>query len=296
VSYQRHAETRNFFAEVSANVLATTMVIDGVAAFLEKLYGDEAAQHRMAMIATAPNSYNRVMSRNVSRLSDWKEAVRHQYPVKSPRPQLKLVDFPMPESDDEGEEDGTEGPEAPKSHQAIRVQSVIDTHAWDRAQWTATGFLQYRDRLGIALVFKDEVVAKKIFERWRERFGSDDAKEEIYLAIIKNLPEQDPHHYIVMVTSKAPEAADLDPKRSIVFATRSMTMTPPNSSNLDRFLTTYGAAPEFYLMPAVISPQGTLTMFHEVAILKRAIFVKDAKDLGPNDVERVALRLRFRDV
>ena len=295
VSYERHAEMRSFFAEVSANVLATTMVIDDVTAFVEKLYGDEDAQRRMAMIATAPNSYHRVMSRTVSRLSDWKEAVRRQYPVKSPRPQLKLVDLPGPESDDEGEDDGTEGPKAPKSHKAIRVQSVIDTHAWDRAQWTATGFLQYRNRPGIALVFKDEVAAKKIFERWRERFGSDDAKEEIYLTIIKNLPEQDPHHYIVMVTSKSPEAADLDPKQSIVFATRSMTMTPPNSSNLERFLTAYGAAREFYLMPAVISPQGTLTMFHEVAVLKRAISVKDAKDLGPNDVERLALRLRSRD-
>jgi hypothetical protein len=290
VNYARHAEMRSFFVEVSANVLATTMVIDDVTAFIDKLYDDEGAQRRMAMIATAANSYHRVMSRYVSRLPDWKEAVRRQYPAKAPRPQLKLVDIPVPESDDE--DDVTEGPEGPISHQAIRVQSVIDTHAWDRAQWKATGFLQYRERPGIALVFKDEVAAKKIFERWRERFGNDDAKEEIHLAIIKNLPEQDPHHYIVMVTSKSPEAADLDPKQSVVFATRSMTMTPPNSSNLERFLTEYGTPREFYLMPAIISPQGALTMFHDVAILKRAISVKDAKDLGPNDVEGLALRLR----
>ncbi len=31
-------------------------------------------------------------------------------------------------------------------------------------------------------------------ERWRERFGSADPKEEIYLAIIKNLPAQNPNH------------------------------------------------------------------------------------------------------
>jgi hypothetical protein len=62
--------------------------------------------------------------------------------------------------------------------------------------------------------------------------------------------------------------------------------------HLDRFLAAYGAAGEFYLMPAVISPQGTLTMFHELAVLKRAISVKDAKDIGPNDVEGLALRLR----
>lgn len=291
VNFERQGEVRKFLAEVSVNVLATTMVIDDVAVFLDKLYGDEDVQRRMAMIATTPNSYHRVMSCHVSRLSDRKEAIRSEYPVKSPRPQLKLVDFPVSESDDE-DEDGIEEHKAPKSHRAIRVQSVIDTHAWDRAQWTATGFLQYRGRPGIALMFKDEAAAKKIFERWQERFGSDDTKEEIYLAIIKNLPEQDPHHYIVMITSKSPEATDLDPKQSIVVATRSMTMTPPSSSNLEQFLTAYSAAHEFYLMPSVISPQGAVTMFHEVAVLKRTISVKNAKDLGPKDVERVALHLR----
>ena len=290
VNYARHAELRSFFVEVSANVLAATMVIGDVKAFLDKLHGDEGVQRRMAMIATAPSSYHRVMSQDVSRLSDWKEAVRRHYPVKAPRPQLKIVDLPVPKSDDE--DDITEGPEAPKSHQAMRVQSVIDAHAWDRAQWTATGFLQYRDRPGIALVFRDEVTGKKIFERWRKRFGSEDTKEEIFLAIIRNLPKQDPHHYILMVTSKSPDAADLDPKQSVIVATRSMTMTPPNSSNLERFLTAYSAAGAFYLMPAVVSSQGALAMFHDVAILKRAISVKDAKDLGPNDIEGLALRLR----
>jgi hypothetical protein len=175
------------------------------------------------------------------------------------------------------------------------VQSVIDVHAWDRAQWKATGFLQYRDRPGIALVFMGEEAAKKIFKRWQERFGSEDAKEEIYLAIVKNLPEQDPTHYIVVVTSKSPDVADVDPKQSIVVATRSMTMTPSNSSNLERFLTAYDAVHEFYLMPAVFSPNGTPVMFHELAILKGAISIKDAKDLATNDIERLALRRGARE-
>jgi hypothetical protein len=292
VNYEQHPEISRFFSEVSAYVLATTMVIDDIQALIEKLYSDEAAQHRMAMIATAPNSYHRVMSRHVSRLSEWSKAVGRQYPLKSPRPELKLVDLPEPESGDEEGEEGSEGPELAKSHRAIRVQSVIDTHAWNRAQWKATGFLQYRDRPGIALVFKDEAAAKKIFERWRERFGSADPKEEIYLAIIKNLPAQNPNHYVVMVTSKSPDTADIDPTQSIIVATRSMTMTPPNSSNLERFLADYRGSGEFFLMPAVFSSQGSLEMFHELAVLKRAISVKDARDLGPNDVERLALRIR----
>jgi hypothetical protein len=269
------------------------MVTGNMTAFIEKIFGDEGAQRRMAMIAAMPNSYHRIMSCHVSRLSDWDDAAPQRYPIKTTRPRLKLIELPVPERDDDDEVDG--GPETPKSHQSMRVQSVIDAHAWDRAEWKGTGFLEFRGLPGIALMFKDEVAAKKIFERWQERFGSDDTKEEILLAIIRNLPGQDPNFYIVMVTSKWPEADERDPKQSVIVSTRSMTMTPPNSTNLGKFLASYDATGEFYLMPAVASSQGPPTMFHELAILKRAISVKSAKDIGPNDVEGLALRLRSLD-
>jgi hypothetical protein len=62
-------------------------------------------------------------------------------------------------------------------------------------------------------------------------------------------------------------------------------MTPPDATNLNRFLAAYKASREFYLMPATFAPGGGLAMFHEFSILKRAISIRDAKDVGPNDVE-----------
>ena len=288
VNYERHGEIRTFFAEVSANILVTTMVVNDVAALLDKLHADEATHHRTAMVAAAPNSFHRFMSCSVSRLSNWKEAIRDVYPLKPPRPELDHIDLPEGPDDDEDGDDYA----PPKSHRRIRVQTVVNANAWDSAHWKATGFLQYRDRPGIAFVFMNEEAGKKIFERWKGRFGSDDAKNDIYLAIIRNLPDQSPNDYLLMVTANPEIAAGSDPRQAIILTSRSMTMTPSDSRNLNRFLAAFEATQEFYLMPATFAPGGGLTMFHELAILKRTLSVREAKDIGPNDVERTTLRMR----
>jgi hypothetical protein len=223
-------------------------------------------------------------------VSEWKEAIRDVYPLKPPRPQLDHIDLPKHPDDDE---DGDDDDDAqPKSHRRIRVQTVVNANAWDSAHWKATGFLQYQDRPGIAFVFLNEEAAKKIFERWKERFGSDDEKNDIYLAIIRNLPDQSSNNYLLMVTANPEALAGSDPKQAIILTSRSMTMTPPDSTNLNRFLAAIDSSREFYLMPATFAPGGGLTMFHEFAILKRTLSVRDAKDVGPNDVERTALGMR----
>ena len=285
-NYERHGEIRKFFAEVSAHILVTTMIVDDIAELLDRLHDDEATHYRTAMIAAAPNSYHRVMSCNASRLSDWKEIIRRSYPLKLPRPQLDHIDLPTGADEDEDGNDLV----PPKSHRDMRVQTVVNVHAWDAAEWKATGFAEYRGRPAIAFAFRNAEAGKSIFKQWRERIGFDDANDEIYLSIIRKLPDQESQNYILMVTSKL--GADSNIKQSIILGSRSMTMTPPDNTNLNRFLATFEATKEFYLMPAGLTAGGQPVMFHEIAILKRTLSVRDAKDIGPDDVERMALQLR----
>jgi hypothetical protein len=140
-------------------------------------------------------------------------------------------------------------------------------------------------------MFKDREAGRKIFERWRERFGSADEKEEIYLAIVRHLPDQNPSNYVLLVTSYVTESERRDPSQSIFMTSRSMTMTPESPANLERFLATYEQAGAFCIMPAVIV-NGTPEMLSEVAILKRKISVKDAASVGERDLEIMAIRPR----
>jgi hypothetical protein len=110
---------------------------------------------------------------------------------------------------------------------------------------TGTGFLQYRDRPGIAFVFMNEEAGKKIFEGWKGRFGSDDAKNDIYLAIIRNLPDHSSSDYLLMVTANPKVVAGSDPRQAIILTSRSMTMTPSDPMNLSRFLDAFESANEF---------------------------------------------------
>jgi hypothetical protein len=280
---EARADIDRFLAEVAGNVLATTCVIDDVEALLRKLYEDDAVQHRISMVMAAPNSYHRVASRYLSRLSDWQNAVRKRYPPQPPRPQLRIVKIEVPES--EREDDS-------KSHRGLRVRSVIDAYAWDRAGWVGTLYAQVGPIPGIGFMFKDREAGRKIFERWRERFGSADEKEEIYLAIVRHLPDQNPSNYVLLVTSYVTESERRDPSQSIFMTSRSMTMTPESPANLERFLAAYEQGGAFCIMPAVIVSGTPPEMLSEVAILKRKISVKDAACIGERDLEIMAIRPR----
>jgi hypothetical protein len=66
-------------------------------------------------------------------------------------------------------------------------------------------------------------------------------------------------------------------------------MTPDNPANLEQFLEAYGKSGEFLLLPAVITDRGPEVMY-DLAFSKRHLSVKDAVDIGENDIEATALR------
>jgi hypothetical protein len=73
-------------------------------------------------------------------------------------------------------------------------------------------------------------------------------------------------------------------------ATRSMTMEPNDSRNLDMFLAGYGRHRAFYLLPAIgrVNPE----FFFDLAIMKRDLTVKSASDVLDHEIEAMALRMR----
>jgi hypothetical protein len=283
-----HHEIRKFLHEISAHTLATTCLIDDIEALFSKLHDDETVLRRMAMIPAAANSYHRIASKGLNRVVDWQEPGHKLYPLKLPRPTLTLVKIDLPKT-----EDHSSGGEV-TNHRALRVSSVIDRHAWDRAGWNGTLYVEFGPQRipGIAFTFREGEAGRKIFERWRERFGEDDSNERIFLAIIRHLPKQNPHHYIFLITSKVPPEEDRDPDQLIVTPNRSMTMTPKTDANLERFLAAYREFGTFLLMPAVVV-NGIPQPIRDLAIIKRHISVKDAAAVGDHDMEIMALRSRF---
>jgi len=142
----------------------------------------------------------------------------------------------------------------------------------------------------MAFLFDNAAAGRKIFERWRERFGEKDVNDEIKISIIRRLPETNPHHYCVQVASRYPASSGTTAGRPVLMATRSMTMEPANSENLDMFLAGFERFQTYYLLPAV----GTANpeFFFDLAILKRGLIVKSAAEVDERDIESLALRIR----
>ena len=134
----------------------------------------------------------------------------------------------------------------------------------------------------MAFLFENPAAARRIFERWRERFGEKDVNDEIKISIIRHLPETNPHHYCVQVASEYPTPSSNTPGRPVLMATRSMTMEPANSDNLDMFLAGFERFGAYYLLPAVrpANPE-----FFDLSILKRGLIVKSAAEVSERDID-----------
>ena len=208
------------------------------------------------------------------------------------RPVLNIVDLTEKDSSQNGAaENRRDKPPEVKDHRQLKVRSVIDIHAWDQARWRGTAYAQYPSQPPcMAFLFEDREGATKIFERWQERFGTEDEKEEISLSIIRQLPDQNEHHYCILITASFPKTGGLRPDQIVTVATRSLILEPNDDVNLERFLDSYRRVEAFYLMPAVLNDASAPEFLPNLAILKRNLAVKLADEVKEHDIEVTALR------
>ncbi len=292
-SYDFQVEAQQALAYVAGVTMYSVCAIKDVKNTIEHLFSDEAVMERISMIAVSSNSYNRVFGSSISRLDNWSEHVRSSYPLQADRPSIqrrKLTPLDSEGSDNEDKPDWQDCGMTAQSHRDISVRSVIDIHLWNKAGWKGVAYLNStRDGpSAIALLFTDENAARKIFERWRERFGSVDKEEDIYVAIIKAISDKHHFHYKVMITSR-PWDEDVETIKASFFAARFQTMEPDSDLNLERFLTDYDHNGTYELLPAIWKGDETPDLLFELAILKRQLSVKLATDIGPQDIEMMAM-------
>jgi hypothetical protein len=281
---------RTFFIEMAAQVLDTTCIIADGEDFIEGLFRDEVVQNRMVMVIAAVNSYHRITGSSFSQLADWSEKGSKSYPIRLPRPVLTRIKLEDERPENEASQDKGFKPE---NHRKVGIRSVIDVYTWDQAIWRGTAYA-YSDGFALpcmALMFENAHAAKKIFSRWYERFGREDLNEEIHVAIIRGISPKNPHHYIVQITSRLPSIEELKKSGQETFtsASRYNVMQPKSSNNLDNFLTVYGRSNAYYLLPALISPNGVPELLFDMAIVKKSLHVKFAAEIGEADVETVAI-------
>lgn len=283
-----YADFQRMLFEVATRVFWATCHAKSHGDAADRLLGADSAADRLAMIASLCLSRHRMFG-GVARLSKWDQHAPQKYELRSDRP---AVVAQAPAARPVGKGGADEGvPPKVTNHEVVAVRSVIDLHLWDQAGWTGTAFGSFGDAAPpfLALMFKNQDAATKIFERWRERFGSRDESEEIYIGIVRQYSAEHPAHYGMVVTSRLPEDGDSRTQFSTLVS-RSLSMEPDNDVNLSRFLKDYERVGAYLLMPMVLEEgQAQPALLRNLFVLKRTLHVKRAADVEPFDPENLFL-------
>lgn len=297
-----YGDFQRMLLEVAATIFWATCHTRHPGDAASRLLQADAASERLAMIGSLCLSRHRIFG-GVSRLDRWSKYAPKDYAVRTDRPTvvpLAPQTGARTETDDEQPGDQSRGdlPEVTglptvTDHRDVQVRSVIDVHLWDQAGWigTAYGSLGPAVPPFLALMFRNEAAAAKIFERWRDRFGERDDAEEIYIGIIREYSVEHPTHYGVVLTSTMPSNSSNVPYSTVV--SRSQSMEPADDVNLTRFLGDYQRAGAYLLMPMVLtSNQSQPKLLKELFLLKRGLHVKLAAEVSADDPENMFLEPR----
>jgi hypothetical protein len=283
-----YGDYQDMLLQVAGAVFSTTCHVRNMKEALQRLFENDAAIDRVAMVGSVCLSRARIFG-GVSRLTHWDKHSPKRYDVLSTRPRIVRSASAMQRDESQaGDDEGSADRPAVHDHRAMRVRSVIDVHLWDRAKWigAAYGDMGPHAPPWLGLMFTDGNAGTRIFERWRERFGDLDEEEEIYIGIVRKFSARNPTHYGMIVTSKLQH----DQRLSMV-ASRTHVMLPTNDVNLSRFLTAYRRSGAYLLMPAIYSGSGVPSFLRDLTLIKRTLSVKDAVDITPADIESVHLKL-----
>ncbi|MEG2802632.1 tetratricopeptide repeat protein [Stenotrophomonas sp.] len=286
-----YADFQRMLFEVATRIFWATCHTKSHGDAADRLLGTDSAADRMAMIASLCLSRNRVFG-GVARLSKWDQHAPQKYELRLDRPKAIAQAPAARPVENDGTEEGT--PPRVTNHDDVAVRSVIDLHLWDQAGWTGAAFGSFGGAAPpfLALMFKNQDTAAKIFERWRERFGSRDDSDEIYVGIVRQYSAEHPAHYGMVVTSRLPDDGNSRTQFSTLVS-RSLSMEPDNDVNLTRFLKDYERVGAYLLMPMVLGEgQAQPALLRNMFLLKQALHVKRAADVGPSDLENLFLRPR----
>ena len=125
---------------VAGEVFSSTCHVKNVKEALPRLFKNDAAGDRVAMVGSSCLSRARIFG-GVARLTDWDKHSPKSYDVLATRPRIVRSASAMRRNESEaGDDEGSSEPPAIHDHRDMRVRSVIDVHVWNRAKWIGAAY------------------------------------------------------------------------------------------------------------------------------------------------------------
>jgi hypothetical protein len=288
----------NWLKDASLELLLKFAMVADPEAWGKAVFGEENAFSRALTFSHIPLMLDNMYSNKLRvTVDEWREPGDVDYPVKRSQPWKTAQPKAEEEVDELAFGEGTPPPELfdfeHKKHSDIKILSPIDVQKWNDAKWAATMFMvaPYSDQIqpALGLAFRNRDPAIAIFESWRTRFGLDDPKNDLRIAIIRGISAADPLAYVVTVGSNFD---NFSKSQGTLFGavSRMNWMRPSSPKNLEIFLAAFRRQGRFLLAPAHFpSDSSSPEMFTKVGLGKYHLAVRDAWEIGEHDPDIIVI-------
>jgi hypothetical protein len=302
LSADEQGQLKDQLIRLVANILIRVFEMKNPEGLLERLFRDERVPERaLGFTSSFVVVGNALGKRPKNTLLSWTGGVSKLYPVarkeawdqgdskRAPEPenaeQLKVDDAVAEAHELVGFQDRP-------THQQIRTVSLIRLSLWNEASWCGTAFvISARNSAPpyMGLLFRKFSPADTIFKHWHSELGPRDESNKLRVSIIRGVSKANAFAYRVVLGSNPDSTfAEAGIKRAVTVS-RVHTMEPSSNENLMRFLGSYKEWKGYFLTFGVLQDnQVSLAWANQVH--KQELIVRDAWEIGPNDIEVVAIR------
>ncbi|PZL94691.1 hypothetical protein DOL92_18850, partial [Acinetobacter nosocomialis] len=174
-------------------------------------------------------------------------------------------------------------------HDQIAITTLIKPELWDEAGWYGLAFMCVVDSPPIICLIFKKAGGESVFMDLYEQLGQVDNLERLRFSIIRGISKDNPYHYRVLISENI---MTNDKYKLMTMLSRIHEMTPTtnqNWSNFEKEYEKYGSYKlsfgaffngQFYPYPE----------FEKFSIEKKELIIKNAWEVGVNDIERIVLR------
>jgi hypothetical protein len=304
MSHEAQRELKDKLIKLLVHILADVFVIDVSEQSLQKLFCDELALDRSVDFTSSFVTLGNVLGYTPkTNLDSWIKADSQEFPVKRSEEwdaaERKAKTKAVPNQASKITKGTGEPPPSlwqgkSSSHTNMKTVSMIRLALWDRANWTGTLFVWPENNESpplLALLFKNAEAGAEIFKHWQNELGKIDKQDRLRLTIIRGISKKNVHAYRMVVGSNPDASLTIDATKLFFMVNRSHTMEPTSDRNLSGFLAKYDLAKAFFLAPAFLRDDSSEPEPNfEKCILKRELNVRQAWEIGRNDIDCPGIR------
>lgn len=180
-------------------------------------------------------------------------------------------------------------------HRDFQILSPINMALWDKARWRGLGYAVLAGNPPIPeliLLFEDQQAGAKIFRGWRRRLGESDQHEWIGVTLVTGIDRSHPAYYRCAISVNEESLTCFHKaKGPIALVYRMQEMTPPDTTNMDRFLFFFRNAGRYRLTYNLFTPNQPISSYtNDTFIEKRRLRIVPAWQIGPNDPVSAVLK------